>query len=367
MDVKQDRKSNSEATSMAPAMGDFHQSDVEGGRSREAPDALNNDTGLPGATPAVQPEATQQEVPRHENGIGNGPQVRGTNDGLEIVCGPLLNYKHMSNEFSDHPQWHGSVLIVTPPGQQPGQLSLHCTGAWTGAAAATNGNGHVNGYGNGTSASQERTFPAERLYEDPKKAFWRYVIDVPFQEQESTWQYSIPNMISSKDKTPIQKPLRFVVPSRHESMRIMFHSCNGFSVGTDMKTWTGPVLWKDVLRVHNEQPLHIMIGGGDQIYNDSVRVDGPLRPWTDISSPRKRREFPFNEEMRKKCDDFYYDNYVRWYGTDEFALANGQIAQLNIWDDHDIIVGTCTLYRNTVKGISLTARRMATAAMYTTS
>lgn len=82
-----------------------------------------------------------------------------------------------------------------------------------------------------------------------------------------------------------------------------------------------------------------MLGGGDQIYNDGVRVDGPLKPWTDISNPHKRREFPFNEELRAKCDTYYFNNYVRWYGTEPFASANGRIPQLNIWDDHDIIDG----------------------------
>ncbi|KAM3419227.1 hypothetical protein BST61_g5167 [Cercospora zeina] len=316
--------------------GNVHKSDIEAGRGREAVQALKEDTGIHhddawASAHAVPPSATQVEVPRHENGIGHGPQVRSTTEGLEIVCGPLINYKHMSDEHTDRPQWHGSVLIVTTPGQQPGPLALRCTGAWTAGAAVNNGAT--------ATGSPDRTFPAERLYEDPTRGFWRYVIHVPFQEEEATWAYSIPDMVSATDKAPITKPMRFVVPSKHESMRIMFHSCNGFSVGTDMNTWTGPVLWNDVLRVHNEQPLHIMIGGGDQIYNDSVRVDGPLRPWTDIANPKKRRDFPFNEEMRKKCDDYYYENYVRWYGTEEFALANGQIPQLNIWDDHDIIDG----------------------------
>jgi PhoD related phosphatase len=82
-----------------------------------------------------------------------------------------------------------------------------------------------------------------------------------------------------------------------------------------------------------------MIGGGDQIYNDSVRVKGPLKPWTDIGNPSKRRHFPFDNEMRKKCDEYYFQNYVRWYSTEPFAAANASIAQINIWDDHDIIDG----------------------------
>jgi hypothetical protein len=82
-----------------------------------------------------------------------------------------------------------------------------------------------------------------------------------------------------------------------------------------------------------------MIGGGDQIYNDSVRVDGPLKAWTAIGNPEKRRKFPFDNKMRTECDEYYYQNYVKWYSTEPFASANAQVPQINIWDDHDIIDG----------------------------
>ncbi|KAK4636312.1 hypothetical protein CLAFUW4_01712 [Fulvia fulva] len=273
---------------------------------------------------AVDPSATRQPISQNADGLGKGPELISTSHQVEIICGPLLNYKRMSNAHTDRPQWHGSVLLVAKPGNVPEELSIRSRGPTGGAAGATSG---------------ERKFPPEKLFEDPRKGFWRYEIDVPFEEQETAWEYIIPRMITAKDKKPLDNVRTFVVPSKHESMRIMFHSCNGFSVGTDMDQWTGPVLWNDVLRVHEQQPFHVMIGGGDQIYNDGVRVDGPLAPWTAIGNPRKRREFPFNEEMRAKCDNYYFDNYVRWYGTEPFATANSQIAQLNIWDDHDIIDG----------------------------
>jgi hypothetical protein len=44
----------------------------------------------------------------------------------------------------------------------------------------------------------------------------------------------------------------------------MFHSCNGFSVGTDEEAYSGTPLWSDVLRQHEEKPIHVMIGGGDR-------------------------------------------------------------------------------------------------------
>ncbi|QIX01712.1 hypothetical protein AMS68_007229 [Peltaster fructicola] len=270
------------------------------------------------AQASVSPEATQQPVSQHGNGIGDGPQIKSSGQGVDVVCGPLLNYRHMSAEHSESPIWHGSVLLVVQPGQVPGELSI-----------SQGGNTGVQGH-----TTQNRSFTGTRLYEDSKKAFFQYSIEVPFLDQETTWDYSIPNM-----RIKAEKPLRFVVPSKHESMRIMFHSCNGFSVGTDEEEWSGPALWNDVLRIHQERPIHVMVGGGDQIYNDSVRVTGPLKEWTAIGNPIKRRDFPFNEELRAKCDEFYLDNYVRWYNTAPFSTANGQIAQVNIWDDHDIIDG----------------------------
>ncbi|KAK4507327.1 hypothetical protein PRZ48_001062 [Zasmidium cellare] len=294
------------------------------GRAHAAVEALKHKTGLShdaayAQDRAVDPAQTRQPVSDTADGIGAGPQIVSTSDTIEVLCGPLINYKRMSNAGTDRPQWHGSILIVTKPGNKPAPLTVRSV-----SGAATSG---------------ERSFNGERLFEDPKKGFWRYEVDVPFEEQETVWEYSIPKLVTANDLQPLNRPKQFVVPSKHESMRIMFHSCNGFSVGTDMNVWTGPVLWHDVLRMHQEQPFHVMIGGGDQIYNDSVRVDGPLRPWTDIGNPKKRRDFPFNEEMRSKCDDYYFDNYAKWYSTEPFATANAQIPQLNIWDDHDIIDG----------------------------
>jgi hypothetical protein len=274
-----------------------------------------NSQSIPTSSPPTGPS---NKVSSSSNGVGNGPQVLSTSDGLEVICGPLLNYRHMSGENTDNPIWHGSVLVVSTVGNVAEPLTLQQAG--------------------GASTVRPEQVQGTKLYEDEKCAFWQYSIAVPFLAEESEWQYSIPRM-RSKDGRNVDKPLRFFVPSVLESMRIMFHSCNGFSVGTDEEAWSGPALWNDVLRVHGQKPFHVMIGGGDQIYNDSVRVTGPLKPWTDIGNPEKRRNFPFGEDMRAQCDQFYFDNYVKWYGMAPFSLANGQIPQLNIWDDHDIIDG----------------------------
>ena len=132
-----------------------HQQDgAHHGRAHAAVEALKHKTGLShdaayAQDRAVDPQATRQPVSDTADGIGAGPQVVSTSDNIEVLCGPLINYKRMSNAGTDRPQWHGSILIVTKPGNRPGQLTVRSV--------------------SGASASGERSFDGERLFEDPKK------------------------------------------------------------------------------------------------------------------------------------------------------------------------------------------------------
>lgn len=262
-------------------------------------------------------EAQGPAVPQGLN--GEGPVAAAAEN--EVVCGPLLNYGHMQDGH-----WEGSVLIVLNGGGQEERqvptLTLQRAGALGEAVAEPSAH----------DAAKQIT--GVRLYSDPRNTFWRFDICVPMEPAEIQYAYEFPGLRFSNPEKP--QVNRFSIPAAGESMRLMFHSCNGFSVGTDEEAYSGTPLWKDVMRKHAAAPFHVMLGGGDQIYNDGIRVSGPLRPWTDISNPKKRRDFPFSEKLRAECDDYYLQNYLRWYNTAPFALANGQIPQVNIWDDHDV-------------------------------
>lgn len=285
------------------------------------------------------------ETTFNENAIGydNVVETNDTGDDLEVICGPLLNYKRMSKSQTRSPIWHGSVLIVTNPGGRTPELNLKCVGSkpWN----VNLGSSTTIGIKNDSTTlkdrgQQQHWFRGTMIYADSTKAFWRFSLQLELQETENRWEYTIPNMrFTSNASSRASSPRNFVVPAASQSMRIMFHSCNGFSVGTDEDAWSGPALWNDVMRIHEQEPFHVMIGGGDQIYNDGVRVGGPLRAWTEISNPHKRRDFPFNESLRRECDAYYLNNYIKWFSVEPFATANGQIPQINIWDDHDIIDG----------------------------
>ncbi|MCJ1450363.1 hypothetical protein MMC28_000694 [Mycoblastus sanguinarius] len=276
---------------------------------------------------SAEPTAAYGQITSIQSDYEKGPGIINVKDELQVLCGPLLNYKGMSDAGSRAPTWHGSVLIVTKPGQRQPNLKLRYVDEDNAnqdserSHPVVNSGSHPNDLS--TKEVQEKNCPGVKLYEDPVKAFWRFAVDLPLQIQEAVWEYSVANMHS----------FTFAVPAVSQSMRIMFHSCNGFSVGTDENARSGPALWSDVLRVHGQRPFHVMIGGGDQIYNDGVRVNGPLKPWTDIGNPKKRRDFPFDEELRAACDVYYFDHYVECYSMEPFATASG-IPQINIWDDH---------------------------------
>ncbi|KAJ4417080.1 hypothetical protein N0V82_006362 [Gnomoniopsis sp. IMI 355080] len=269
--------------------------------------------------------------------LGDDPAHAEPQDGRTIACGPLLNYKRMEGNT-----WLGSVLVVTKGGgktqafvptlvlRRVGEAQhLHANGPSNGT------NGETNGEVNGASAPFE--IRGQCLYSDYRNTFWRFDLHCEMEQSEIKWEYTVAEMRYLSKNKPQKNS--FYVPALQESMRIMFHSCNGFSVGTDEDAWSGPALWNDVMRRHAEVPFHVMLGGGDQIYNDGIRVHGPLATWTSIANPKKRRDYDFPEKLRAECDDYYLKNYIRWYSTEPFASANGQIPQVNIWDDHDIIDG----------------------------
>ena len=333
------RHQESSAFARAAVARDAHSS----GNSKDLTDFLNAsrvEPGRPATNGASNGAAYQPIVIGGTDGQTDGVAAH---DGKEVICGPLLNYRRMEGNT-----WYGSVLIVTRGGgkTQPYNPSLHLARV----ELANDQPGFAPDGESGNAAEVVASNCAQPirsdhgtditgscLYSDPRATFWSFDLVCDMGPTEQKWAYSVSDVRYKSATKP--KTNYFFVPALDESMRIMFHSCNGFSVGTDEEAWSGPALWNDVVRNHAKAPFHVMIGGGDQIYNDGIRVSGPLREWTSIGNPKKRRDYPFPETLRQACDDYYLNNYIRWYSTEPFAAVNGQIPQLNIWDDHDIIDG----------------------------
>ncbi|KXS12290.1 hypothetical protein M427DRAFT_34849 [Gonapodya prolifera JEL478] len=135
----------------------------------------------------------------------------------------------------------------------------------------------------------------------------------------------------------------FVVPGLETKMRAAFFSCNGFETTTrDAPEGAGlPTLWTDVLRSHMKSPFHVLIGGGDQIYNDDVfnSPNQPINEWMNIESRSERESYPWTKEMDAFAKSFYFKNYCLHFMTKPYADVIRTIPHVFTCDDHDIFDG----------------------------
>lgn len=226
------------------------------GRVNELADFLNTSRISPGETDTMDRPTTPRYKPivegaaqaRHVvnggsadddphltqfSGVKNEPDL-GPPDGKQVAVGPLINYRRMEGD-----QWIGSVLVVTRGGGR--------TQSFTPTLILRQA---------GSERADERSCEAICLYSDSRSTFWRFNLVITMEATETKWEYELRELeFLSKTKPRVNT---FFVPAITESMRIMFHSCNGFSVGTDEDAWSGAALWNDVMRKHGEVPFHVM-------------------------------------------------------------------------------------------------------------
>lgn len=209
----------------------------------------------------------------------------------EVVCGPLLRYIDINYTTRE---WRGSILIVSTDNYPP-PIEVHLT--------EKNGN-------QGSVLVQPQ---AERLdvYRN-KYHFWRYDLRFKLTSVGQTATYSTPH------KNWAAPSFDLHLPAYHESMRFMFYSCNGFSdVPQEVKDKFGEKtapLWQDVLDRHEVLPFHVLLGGGDQLYQDRLIKEDFMKPWVEEKVPAKRLAMEMTENMTLGFEKFYFDNYCLNFG-----------------------------------------------------
>lgn len=202
--------------------------------------------------------------------VSSADKPRGNTMTNEIVCGPLLNYRGMRDNT-----WRGSALIVVrgggaTPAAAP-TLMLRRVGAVDGRTFvpmsgpdanpdSAEGAEQISGVPKASTIADSGEEPTSVagmcLYSIPAYTFWAFDLSAQMEALEVKWEYWIPEYVYTSGFKP--RTNSFFVPASTDSMRVMFFSCNGFSVGTDEEAWCGPVLWKDVYRRHEDAPFHVM-------------------------------------------------------------------------------------------------------------
>lgn len=228
--------------------------------------------------------------PGQQNQAPPPPQQQQQQPG-EVVCGPLLRY--IDIDYTTR-QWRGSILIVSTDNYAP-PIEVHLTSK---------------------NANQTNTIvrpPAEKLdtYRN-KYHFWRYDLRFNLIDVGQVATYSTPH------KNWAEPSFNLHLPAYHESMRFMFYSCNGFSdVPQEVKDKFGEKtapLWQDVLDRHDVLPLHVLLGGGDQLYQDRLIKEEFMKPWVEEKDPAKRLAMTMDQKMTDGFEEFYFGNYCLNFG-----------------------------------------------------
>ena len=185
------------------------------------------------------------------------------------------------------------------------------------------------------------TVPGFPYHQEYGVTFWRFNLELYLAPFPQLVRYTINNGAKSSE---------FILPADSETMNVVFHSCNGFSLSVDPDDFKG-CLWKNVLELHRAQPYHVMLGGGDQIYCDAMKeFCPPVVNWCKQHHHTKHK-MAFPEQDRIETEQFILESYISWYGfgywkgpkgaclKPDFPRALSQIPSINIYDDHDIIDG----------------------------
>ena len=183
----------------------------------------------------------------------------------------------------------------------------------------------------GEKRGKYQEIPGFVLHSERGATFWKFNIEIELGPKQLRLAYRI-------NRGPA---IGFWVPAKGHTMNMMFYSCNGFSLNVETNTFSGPdPMWRDVLNTHQTRPFHVMLGGGDQVYNDAATTQTRLfGEWSRSKNQVHKNSQPFTVEMQDELEDFYLNRYSMWFSQGLFGMATSQIPMVNIWDDHDIIDG----------------------------
>lgn len=128
----------------------------------------------------------------------------------------------------------------------------------------------------------------------------------------------------------------------NEDLRIAFVSCNGQEHGDRRRTeHERNVMWRRLARQHVQEPFHLLLHGGDQIYADELLASHPLvREWADTTSPPTTGvEASVMQDVVEELREAFFRRYMEVLGQPEISWLMARIPSLAIWDDHDICDG----------------------------
>ena len=78
----------------------------------------------------------------------------------------------------------------------------------------------------------------------------------------------------------------------------------------------------DLLAHHAEEPFHALIGGGDQLYCDSIVREPEMQDWVNQTKAENKKNYRLTDEMAIAIDRFFFNHYCQSFRSGAFARAN---------------------------------------------
>ncbi|EFJ45000.1 hypothetical protein VOLCADRAFT_94690 [Volvox carteri f. nagariensis] len=181
--------------------------------------------------------------------------------------------------------------------------------------------------------------PGELLFSWRNWQFWRFQLGTTCGQASKRLEYQV-SLVPGCSHS-------IAVPALDEPWRMAFFSCNGLDASDCAHTFKGMegaglALWQDVARRHEERPFHLLLGGGDQLYNDGV-FKGPLLEGWDKTEDDKdtaaKASIPFSDAIADEVQEFYFSHYAAHWSQPSYAKLFACVPAFSVWDDHDIVDG----------------------------
>jgi hypothetical protein len=169
---------------------------------------------------------------------------------------------------------------------------------------------------------------------------WKWAVRLPRKEAEQRVSYRF-DAISPAIEWRMDDVKDVLVPARGALPRCAFFSCNGMSHLKSWATLDRPfALWEELRRQQEQDAgFHMLIGGGDQLYTDSLWYTNPALVRFQKLSREQRLRGPIPDGLEAELLRDYVNAYVERWNEHGIGPMLARVPGLYTWDDHDIMDG----------------------------
>lgn len=134
-----------------------------------------------------------------------------------------------------------------------------------------------------------------------------------------------------KPSNPFTSPLRKLIAFLCLPSLTPLVQCNGFSAGVNPDDFRGAFksgyepVWADLYNKHMEEPFHMLMGGGDQLYCDGVAREPELKDWMFTENQETKKNYQLTPEILSAIDRFYFNHYCDAFRSGIFGKLNSRM------------------------------------------